>query len=265
MADERLRELERRWRETQARGDEVAFLRERRRVLDRSADQLRLDVLEYDPTATRVEIARFLEEQAIRLEARTSPSISDGRQLADELNRLLTLRLGSWFEGLGSGFGAMHPSNWGLFLEERRSAWYETPPSLAGVPRAVDGVMKHLGEVHAFHVKLLTLFDGIPLPVGDAATLEAAARDALRRIVDLVVVETGCDDAWYVKPQRALTLLLADKDVVLPEKLGAELESAFSGSFQSWIAPTAERTEAVAHAVALALVRARFEARYGPS
>ena len=42
MSDERLRELERRWRETQAVGDQAAYLLERVRVGDLSQERLEL-------------------------------------------------------------------------------------------------------------------------------------------------------------------------------------------------------------------------------
>jgi hypothetical protein len=269
MADERLRELERRWRETKAREDERAFLRERLRVLARPADQLRLDVLEYDPAAIRAEVTRLLGERVRVLEAArpvldpAAPPVEEApartRPLAAELDALLASRLGSWFEGLGAGFGAERWCHCHSFFG------YQVLPRPAGVPQAVDGVMKHLGEIHAFHGKLLAIFDAILLSTGDADTLEKAAREALHRLADLVVVETGCDDAWYAKPRRALELLLDDKDIALPEKRLAEIGEVFSANFRSWLAPTPESVDAVADAVALALVRARFEARYGPS
>jgi hypothetical protein len=127
----------------------------------------------------------------------------------------------------------------------------------------VDRIVKHVDHVHRFHVMLLATFDEIDLSGDDPAWFAASMADAMRRLVELVVRETGCDDAWYGKPHRALALLIEEKGLAVPEAVLDGLDETFSGAFESWIAPTDEQVELVADAVSLAMARALFEERYG--
>jgi hypothetical protein len=276
MSDERLRELERRWRVTGLLDDRVAFLRERVRVLDRPGDRLRLSVHDHDAAATRAAVAEFVEAQLPALEAAYRAALtprsnerdlegapprptSDAwkREAVAALGAFLGERLGPWFGGLGGGFGA--------------EAWcachsffgYQQPPVGAGLGLTIDKVVAHVELHHRVHAALLETFDELDLPADDPEQFALAMADATRRLVDVVVRESGCDDAWYTKPAQALALLLDDKGLEVPGHVLAGLDETFSGAFESWIAPSDAQVQVVADAVALALAQALFEERYG--
>lgn len=275
MSDERLRELERRWRVTGLLDDRIAFLRERLRVLDRPGDRLRLSVHDHAPAATRAAVEEFVEAQLPALDAayRAALAASPGdepegaprkpasdawkREAVAALGAFLGGRLGPWFGGLGGGFGA--------------EAWcachsffgYQQPPVGAGLGLTVDKVVAHIELHHRVHVALLETFDEITLPADDPEGFALAMADATRRLVEVVVRESGCDDAWYTKPLQALQLLLDDKALEVPDHVLSGLDETFSGAFESWIAPSDAQVQVVADAVALALAQALFEERYG--
>jgi hypothetical protein len=254
MADERLRDLERRFRASGALADRLALLRERVRLHDRPTDRMRLSLLEYDPAPARAAVTRYLEE---RLPPLIAPQPRDEATwkgpLVNDVNALLGPLTGPWFEGLGQGFGMERWCRCHRFLG------YQEPPRLDLVPKTVDDIVAFLDGLHRFHTKLLELSDETTFDADVAATM----RELTQRVVTLVVDETGCDDAWYGKPLAALKLVLADKGVVLPEARLEELHRIIDDTFESWIAPPEEAVAVVADAAALAIAWATFEARYG--
>jgi hypothetical protein len=270
VSDEHLRDLERRWRATGALADRLALLRERARVLDDPGARHRLAVHDFDPAAARAAVTAVLHRHVPALEAEAAahpdrigqPDPSGVRRrlhqaLVVDLDRALAASAGSWFEGLGRGLGmerwcACHR----LFARDE-------VPRAAGVPAAADNVTAHVVEMQGVHAGLLELFDAISLPVDDASASAVALGEALRRLIEFVIHETGCDDAWYEKPAIALRLLAQDKGLVLPPGVLGDVERAFSASFQSWIEPADEVLAATADDVALTLVRSLFEERYG--
>ncbi len=284
MSDEHLRELERRWRSTGALADRLALLRERVRLFDAPGARHRLAVHDHDAAVARAAVTAVLERELPRIAAAYAAASAPARpagparkrrrqpaptpaeagpharwryDLVPELDRALTAAAGPWFEGLGRGLGM---ERW---CACHRLLPYGEPPRVEAIPVAVSGVMAHVDDMHRVHARLLDVFDTIELPAAEPAAMAVALAAASRALVDFVVRETGCDDAWYYKPGLALRLLVQDKDLVVPEAALEAAHGAFSATFESWIEPRDEQVTGAADAASLALVQALFEERYG--
>lgn len=106
--------------------------------------------------------------------------------------------------------------------------------------RAADALL----EWRAWLVRLSVLFKKIDV-VGQADVSDSALASAAARIVDVVVEETGAEDAWYRTCRQVLGWFLEHQGVA-PHRIDVLVRTAIAGRFRSWIAPDdALRTDVV--------------------
>lgn len=254
MSDEQLRALQRRWHETGAPEDEAAYRRTRARTQPTSGDRIRASLEAYDRQAVRRAVEVHLAERLPALRERPLDRQYPSRwtfEALGELSRALSPLLGAW---ASTGFRV------GDWCACHSWVGYGTSPRDVTVEAAAESYCQRLEREHAFHLRMFALFDRLRFSRADPTALGRELRQAVTQVVGLVVDELTCHDAWYDQPGSVLELLLEEKE--LP--LAPGLDEVFEGAFSSWVAPSEEEVALVADQVALALVRARFEERYGP-
>lgn len=99
-------------------------------------------------------------------------------------------------------------------------------------------------EWHGWLSRLHGLFRELDV-VGKAAVSRTALATAAARIVEVVVEQTHAEDAWYFHCGQVLGWFLEHQGVDARD-VGALVEAAIGGRFESWVGPT----ENVRHEVA---------------
>ncbi|MCA8924512.1 MAG: hypothetical protein KDD82_22060, partial [Planctomycetes bacterium] len=218
MTDSRLRELERRYRETGARDDQLAWLHERARVSGRRADALRLAVAAYDPDALSKVVRELLEQRIPRGRPAREGARPDPYAVFDELRARIEGAIGfapSWLN-------FPSPLVWGKI------------PSYCDQVR--DQVEAHRGRLE----RIFRTSDAHAAAAG-----EEQLRRAARELIDWVVEFTHCDDAWYGDAQWVLKVLQEDVGADLSEQEEDEFDLVIQAQFRSWVSPSERAVDAV--------------------
>ncbi|HZV00743.1 MAG TPA: hypothetical protein VFF73_28770 [Planctomycetota bacterium] len=256
MSDESLRELERRWRATGSRADELAFRRERIRWATTEIERRRFTIEAFAPELLRDRLVAFLDERLALIQVdRHFTNAWQGELLRDVHKFVSGLpEVASWFvREISTTFVAWGQPPFG----------HGVSPQFIDPEPAADNIVQQFAEVRRCHLALLDLLEA-PLPMGDTTRFDEALRAAVVRITDFVVAQTVCEDSWYETVWDVFAMFLNAKEVHLPEVTWNELRAtSLRVHFESWIAPTAERVQLAADGTSLAIVRALFDERYG--
>ncbi|HEX8822816.1 MAG TPA: hypothetical protein VF794_23015 [Archangium sp.] len=129
------------------------------------------------------------------------------------------------------------------------------PPDV-GVESNIQRILSALGEAHAWLCTLDTYFRSLSLPT-DEEDREVVLSDAVRRVIDLTIEATNCEDDWHLHAHLALGWLLESLGLRQTERLKRALNEALV-DFTSWVAPSVDQARHAANTLARAAVKEDF-------
>lgn len=219
--------------------------------------QIRSSLRAFDPAVTLWQLQELLSQELHYEELQED----ELWLLAKKIDTAIAAAAGSWYgvEGLVVG-NECFPS----YCGSSRWCWCHSFVSSIKAPsqqqRLEQAAREVLGQVellHQFLVNLCALFDQLPLSAS-LEIQEAQIKTACERIINFVIAETRCNDAWYNYANKAVGWFLEDKGIPVPESLYLIIDC----SFNSWIAPSERVKHSVTEVIAFEVLKQEFERQY---
>ncbi|WP_309890460.1 hypothetical protein [Archangium sp.] len=133
------------------------------------------------------------------------------------------------------------------------------PPDV-GVESNIQRILSALGVAHAWLCTLDTFYRSVALPQ-DEEDRVAVLSDAVRRVIDLTVEATGCEEDWHLYAHLALGWLLESQGLRWTERLKRALDAALV-DFTPYAPPSAEEARQAAWLLARAAVKEHVSRHY---
>ncbi|MDY7229392.1 hypothetical protein [Hyalangium rubrum] len=210
----------------------------------------------FQPERLAEELRRFLSSRI----PRDATHIPENQRFAlfQEVSALVSNTVGPWCQLSGSFLG--NPVIGGYVS----SYFFKGKAPLRGpgmeLERNIQAIVQAIQKSQRWLRRLDEYFRSVTLPE-DEQDLQLALTIAVHETLDIVIEETGCEDAWYGYAFDAVRWLMESLGLYMTDNMKRTFTKAL-GSYESWVSPSKEDTERASEALALEVVRKNFAQKY---